>query len=314
MHFSQQGDLIGFLDMYALGMYRPRHLAVSGNGTVGMTSDEVIYYMNSALGIQTADTIPTPIQEGEEASFYGLFPSDHETFWVLYSVDRSLPDGTLEGDAYLAEFGSNGWIGNPQLLYTGEWLWDYQFVTPSGHVLSDIEDMYGFTYEIDPFEGTNVLHKYSPQEEEAYSFSLASDPGWTVFDQGYHFYVTWSGDFYTLRATDEGAVLTKYELNLAPIAIFFVVTHMPYVGPSPAAIEFDASMSHDPNEGDELTYEWDFDGDRVFSEPVDDSYTGDPANPTHNYTSDYTGPVNLRVTDNHSASSTYTWTIVVDIQ
>jgi DNA-binding beta-propeller fold protein YncE len=112
--------------------------------------------------------------------------------------------------------------------------------------------------------------------------------------------------------TDEIYVLDKPNTN--PISNFYVVTSMPYIGSSPAAIEFDASGSRDNDPCDELTYEWDFDGDLVFSESVHDSYTGDPANPTHNYTSDYTGPVNLRVTDSHSAFGMCTRIVTVIIQ
>ena len=43
--------------------------------------------------------------------------------------------------------------------------------------------------------------------------------------------------------------------------------------------------------GDGLTYEWDFDGDGLYGEAVDDSYAGDPDNPTHSYTASYHGPV-----------------------
>jgi DNA-binding beta-propeller fold protein YncE len=128
------------------------------------------------------------------------------------------------------------------------------------------------------------------------------------------FAVSPDGETLYLTVPHEGGIFKFTTPNTPPVAQFDIVTQMPYIGPSPAAIEFNASGSRDNDPCDELTYEWDFDGDMIFSEPVDDSYTGDPVNPTHNYTSDYTGPVNLRVTDNHSASSTYSRAVVVDIQ
>ena len=110
-----------------------------------------------------------------------------------------------------------------------------------------------------------------------------------------------------------GEIIKWTAPNSLPICDFYVVTPIPYLGPSPALIEFDASASFDRDPCDELTYEWDFDGDRIFSEPVDDSYTGDPVNPTHEYTSDYNGPVHLRVTDPHQASSECLKLVIVDI-
>jgi len=100
-----------------------------------------------------------------------------------------------------------------------------------------------------------------------------------------------------------GEILKWTAPNTSPICDLQVVTPMPYQGPSPAAIEFDATGSYDPDPCDELTFEWDFDGDHIFNEPVDDAYTGPPDNPTHYYTASYTGPVNLLLTDNHSATS-----------
>ena len=70
---------------------------------------------------------------------------------------------------------------------------------------------------------------------------------------------------------------------------------MPHIGDG--VVEFDATESFDPDPCDELTFEWDFDGDGIFGEPVDDSYTGPDDNPTHTYADDYNGPVILRLTD-----------------
>jgi hypothetical protein len=61
-------------------------------------------------------------------------------------------------------------------------------------------------------------------------------------------------------------------------------------------VKFDASLSSDPN-GDSLTFEWDFDGDGLYSEIQDDSYTGQPDTPTHGFTSNYDGKAYVRVSD-----------------
>jgi len=122
---------------------------------------------------------------------------------------------------------------------------------------------------------------------------------------------------------DDGRLMVTDELfrkiyifewvNNPPCCDLFIVTPMPYIGPSPALIEFDASGSSDPDPCDELSFSWDFDGDLVFDEPVDDSYTGTPDHPTHSYTQNYTGPVNLKVTDLNEEESLCTEIVSVII-
>ncbi len=117
----------------------------------------------------------------------------------------------------------------------------------------------------------------------------------------------------TARKGIDGKILIVEPENHTPECCLEVVTPMPYIGPAPALIEFDATGSYDPDACDELTYEWDFDGDGLYGEPVDDSYTGDPDNPTHSYTASYHGPVMLRLSDNHGSEMTCTVYIDVDI-
>jgi len=101
----------------------------------------------------------------------------------------------------------------------------------------------------------------------------------------------------TANNPPDGKILVMEPENNQPVSIFNVITPMPYNGLSPAMIEFDASASFDRDPCDIITYEWDFDGDGIYSEPVDDAYTGDPDNPTHAYTVTYVGDVFLKVTD-----------------
>ena len=113
-----------------------------------------------------------------------------------------------------------------------------------------------------------------------------------------YFDVSADGRILYLTQPEEGSVIKCAPGNNDPICRCRIVTPMPYSGPSPAAIEFDTQGTFD-EDGDDLTYHWDFDGDCVYDEPVDDSYTGDPDNPTHEYTQSREYTVNLMVTDNY---------------
>jgi len=67
-------------------------------------------------------------------------------------------------------------------------------------------------------------------------------------------------------------------------------------------VTFDATGSWD-EDGDTLSYEWDFDGDGIYGEDPDDSYTGDMDFPTHKYKSDYDGKVYVKVTDGNDGEA-----------
>ncbi len=69
-------------------------------------------------------------------------------------------------------------------------------------------------------------------------------------------------------------------------------------------VEFDASSAYDPDPGDVLTYEWDFNGNGVYGEDPGDSIDeGDEVNPTHIYTESFSGVVHLRLTDGHGGEA-----------
>ncbi|MFC5286939.1 PQQ-dependent sugar dehydrogenase [Actinokineospora guangxiensis] len=76
-----------------------------------------------------------------------------------------------------------------------------------------------------------------------------------------------------------------------------VGTATPSSGPAPLSVQFDASASTDPDQGDTLTYAWDLDADGQY----DDSTA---ATPTRTYLSTGVVEVGLRVTDPDGASST----------
>lgn len=90
--------------------------------------------------------------------------------------------------------------------------------------------------------------------------------------------------------------------NQPPVCDLKVVTPMPAKGWMQVAVEFNASGSYDP-EGTALTYQWDFDGDGIYNENPDDSYSGPPENPTHIYKSSYYGIVRLKLTDQAQIST-----------
>ena len=93
--------------------------------------------------------------------------------------------------------------------------------------------------------------------------------------------------------------------NLDPICDLVIdpSTPVPAEGFSPVGITFDATATNDPNPGDVLTYEWDFDGDGSYSEVSDDAYKGPQDKPTHGFYSSYVGPVGLHVVDGNGGEA-----------
>lgn len=110
--------------------------------------------------------------------------------------------------------------------------------------------------------------------------------------------------------TDTLAAFFRYDLftadyayNADPICDLIVVTPMPASEWNEVPVEFDATGTYDPDVGDVLTFEWDFNGNLTYGESPEDDYTGDQDHPTHAYTEDYTGIVNLRVTDGNGGEA-----------
>jgi hypothetical protein len=216
MHYSLDGSLIGFLDMHALGLSRTYVMAIDPTGQVAMACESRMLLLGPDLQINRDDRGPVPIHGDEEVSIYRICPSDHGTFRVLFRGSRILPDDTQQEHGYLAEYGPDGWAPDPLEFFSGDSAWDlwghHNFVTPDGLILPEITDVYGCTYEFD-YHGCNaVMTKFSPDCEEIYTHTIASEPGWTSFDLTSHYCIAWSGNFYTIHATPEGAVVTKFTL------------------------------------------------------------------------------------------------------
>ena len=311
--FSPEGNPIGWVDLASNGLKFAEVISIAGSGEILAGHDNQLALFSSSLSTINRTAIP-----GQNVFLDGAFPADSGGFWILYTVDVNNNDHhTIQ--FYLAHYYIDGSMSLPQLIYdenTGQGS-RALFVTSSGIPRPHIEDSSGYSYQFSTDDEGDHLSKYDALGQLVYSNDFASDPDWAAFDlnsmQSHHF-VTWSGDFYTLRATADGVEFSKYTLfvNHPPICLLSIVTPMPYTGPAPALITFDASQSYDPDPGDTITYHWDFDGDGIFDEPGD-SYTGPPNHPTHSYTQSYTGPVMLKVIDSHGAESVCTVTVVVII-
>ena len=304
--FAPDGTLLAHTDIGATGLQAwPDALGVATGGEVLLALYDQIVLLNPSLILLRSAELPD-----SQARVAGIYPSDHGSFWVIYRTSHP------GWQYYLLDYFVNGDMSQPQLLFQGTDFNNcspcqgFSYASPDGstYQASNV-DMWGYKYTIsyDELSGYS-LSKRSPTGEVVYTHALTSDPSWTdyeVLSDSANYFITWLGDFYTLRATDDGAVLTKYTLviNHDPCCDLAVVTSMPASGIGQVPVEFDASGSYDPDPGDTLSFAWDFDGDNVYGETVHDSYTGDPDNPTHIYYVSYTGPVHVKVTDGHDGES-----------
>ena len=124
-----------------------------------------------------------------------------------------------------------------------------------------------------------------------------------------HFAVSPDGDTLYISITSGGDIIKWIPDDNAPVCS--LSSNMTtYVGPAPGVFHFDASGSYDPDQGDTISFSWDFNGDSVFGDSYD---SGTESQPIKNYYADYTGPVTVRVTDNHGAHSDCSVPIIVDI-
>ena len=295
--YSIDGTFIAQIDLYENGLPMAQKLAISNDGHVLMEDSGSLYVLNQNLILEHNITLP---YNNSNICVIELWPSINGGFWCIYTVS---PYQSSVRELYVIEINLDGSLGNPLLLFSGSKddneVYEYYYVTPLGHAYhspSFIIDQDGYQYLHNWYDQQGeILFKYSPSDELVYQAVINDALGW---ENNTDYFVMWSGDYYTQHATPDGLVITRFVLHHNPVCRCRIVTPMPYRGPSPAAIEFDTSGTFD-EEGDDLTYHWDFDGDCIFDEPYDDSYTGDPDNPTHEYTQSGEYTVNLSVTDNY---------------
>jgi len=193
--------------------------------------------------------------------------------------------------------------GGDLILDINLWGWDYQpiLIKIESTVLSAVH-----TLDAAEMTPTGGDANYSTYHAEIPADALTGTEGneyWVIAEYA---------DFdYTCDATPPGgapvaklAAFFRYDLfvanepyNAPPVCDLIVVTSMPVGGWVPVPVEFDASGSYDPDPGDIIAFAWDFDGDDAYGESPDDDYTGTDDKPTHVYSANYNGPVNVKVTD-----------------
>jgi hypothetical protein len=103
--------------------------------------------------------------------------------------------------------------------------------------------------------------------------------------------------------------------NRDPICDLKEVAEQSVVEGSPLTIEFDATETYDLD-FDALTFEWDFDGDGVFSESPDDAYSGNPDKPSHTYNLPagvHDTTVSAQVSDPEAGESTCNTTFTITV-
>ncbi len=303
--YSLDGTLIGAIDLRVFSIPMPSHISIAHTGEVLLAIDTRLTLLSSDLEILFTETVPLP-----HAHVAFIWRSENGGFWCIYDLSSM-----YDIKRYLVEYNLDGSMSSPQLLFSGEpndqERYNYEFISPTGENSRNIKDMHGYIYmDIWKYPEGSFLKKRSPENELIYTYVINYDPNCKGTSE---YYIDWNGDFYTLHPSAQGEVLTKFDLHHDPVCDLLVITPRPHTGPSPVAVEFDASGTYD-DDGDTLTFHWDFDGDKVFDEPIDDAYTGTPSNPTHEYTADYEGAVNLRVTDNYQGECDIAVILSVDVQ
>jgi hypothetical protein len=244
------------------------------------------------------------------ATWKGALPEDHpsncpEAIAVdltnssnLYFVDQDNKGGALKLD-----------IG----------VWDWDSVVSAG-VMEDYKLFIESTVHSAPvplslseMTPTSGGDHYSTYHVEIFPDNITGNSGnelWIIAEQtGFDY----TNDFgvTNLADTDPVAAIFRYDLKVSnsltnhdPVCDLVVNDTMPLHGWDVGVpVHFDASGSTDAD-GDTLAYEWDFDGDGVYGEAVDDSIdSGTSAMPVHNYKNNYNGQACVRVTDGQGGKS-----------
>ena len=167
---------------------------------------------------------------------------------------------------------------------------------------SVLDSIYEFGF--DTYAGSGG-EQYSTWHVEAPSAELNSNEGhyfWVIAECSAYDYKNGLPDIPSSDGTL--AAFFRYDLevgtepfNSAPVCVIESDPEVPYSGPMPVTITFDASSSYDPNPGDTILYEWSTDGlSWTPQSPTDVTY--EVYYDTDGYYSIY-----LRLTDNLGAQS-----------
>ena len=218
--YDRDGSLIASINIRANGLWMPNELAMSDTGEILLGYSNELVWLSPSLEEVARLQLPHTAVLIER-----IVPSDRSSFLVLY--DSQLPSCDsphIMSEKYLIECFTDGSTDEPVLLLSyssgDPAALEYCYVSPDGAFHSTITDMHGYSYRfpwtdetVDPWGiGRHFMERLSSDGRVVYAHDFNSEEGWRMFDERY--FLTWSGDFYTLHATDEGAVLTKYTLQM----------------------------------------------------------------------------------------------------
>ena len=256
------------------------------------------YYLEFPVPMPSALYGYAVIASWEDNAIHPANAPEAQALSVTITPDIYFVDGTDSGGDLVLEFDVWCWEDQPTDIFI-----------ESGVLLN--------AYKLSPAEMTPVGGglNYSTYHVEVTADNIQFNSGtdgdsdyWIICEAGAYDYK--NDGFNPTGPSDTLAAFFRYPLFIAdepynadPICELLVITTMPAEWYTEVPVEFDASGSTDPDIGDVLSFEWDFDGDDAYDEDPDDSYTGDPDNPTHTYTDDYVGDVNVRVTDGNGGEA-----------
>ena len=201
LKFSGNGSLLAHVQVEDIGLRFWTHaFAVNTSGELLLGEDAKLVLLDTDFSVLWTAELPDPDFRTTE-----IYPSDHGSFWII------CVHGYFSRDRLVMECLRDGTISQPILIPEGEGF----YITPDGSFHHNPTDYQGYEYSLYCEEEGNVLRKQSPEGEVVYTHCWSSDPGWTDYELLHSanlLFVAWSGDFYTIHATAEGAVVTKYAL------------------------------------------------------------------------------------------------------
>ena len=219
--FDINGNLTAFRLIKDLNieLYRPWKIAILNSGEIAVSSScipQQIFLLDSNLNLMHQTSLPFPKPRLSEFT-----PTDQGSFWLAFRAKTQINEITYQ-QYYKTEIFLDGSYSTPEIT------WDdianiglpAHFISPTGEPFLCNADMYDYLYSglySISEERTLIKSKLNQQGTEyeiVYTHTSVSDPGWELFETmqntGPRHFVTWSGDFYTIHATDPGMVLTKY--------------------------------------------------------------------------------------------------------